>query len=46
LPDQPKIFEEALIGLEAKVAALDTTPYQNTPDYIVQLLQARLVATE
>jgi len=46
LPDQPEIFEEALIGLEAKVAALASTPYQNAPDYMVPLLQARLAAAE
>jgi len=46
LPEQPDVFEEALEGLEAKVRALAATPYQNTPDYMVPLLQARLAAAE
>lgn len=46
LPEGPAFFEEALAGLGAEVARLAATPHENSPDYMVALLQARLAAAE
>ncbi|HLO77234.1 MAG TPA: acyl-CoA dehydrogenase family protein [Magnetospirillum sp.] len=46
LPERPDIFEQALVDLERAVEGLAATPYENSPDYMRQLLQARLSAAE
>lgn len=46
LPERPEMFEEALAGLEQGIARLAATPYENSPDYMRALLQARLSAAE
>jgi alkylation response protein AidB-like acyl-CoA dehydrogenase len=46
LPERPELFEEALAALDGEIARLAATPYENTPDYMVPLLQARLEAAE
>ncbi|MGE5477962.1 MAG: acyl-CoA dehydrogenase family protein [Bacteroidales bacterium] len=46
LPERPEVFEQALAELEQGVATLAATPYENSPDYMRALLQARLAAAE
>jgi len=46
LPERPELFEEALASLEDEIARLAATPYENTPDYMVPVLEARLAASE
>lgn len=46
LPERPDLFEQAAEDLERGVAALARTPYENSPDYMRALLQARLSASE
>jgi alkylation response protein AidB-like acyl-CoA dehydrogenase len=46
LPERPELFEDAAAELERGVATLAASPYENSPDYMRALLQARLAAAE
>tara|TARA_R110000787_G_scaffold284745_1_gene398888 strand:- start:12478 stop:13605 length:1128 start_codon:yes stop_codon:yes gene_type:complete len=46
LPDQPEHFEESLAGLRARVSTLCQTPYDSSDEYFIEVLRARLAASE
>lgn len=46
LPDQPELFEEALAELTGVLDTLSATPYENSPEFMRHVLEARLAAGE
>ena len=46
LPDQPEHFEEALAEMRERVAMLCRTPYDSSDEYFIEVLHARLAASE
>jgi len=46
LPERPELFEGTLASLENAVKELAATPYENHPDFMRSLLEARLAAAE